>query len=250
MPVAYIATNKACPVGSWYADELARCEVCPRGYFTSQIGSKTCISCNDMEDRFQDDANQTGCKKCPPNTHRRFATDAFKSKFGCTCRENFWAPDLAEPYTCEECPQNGVCLGGTNMPYALGGFWTVIVNTSRPVPSLNFSAVEQANTADGLFQAKHSGSFVRCGIFGKTGCLQSDGDKTAQCARGYDGVACSRCAPNHYVFFGKCYECGKARNVLLVVGLYFGWFLLNKYLCERLNSIDTYLAFAQMANVV
>ena len=108
------------------------------------------------------------------------------------------------------------------MPVSQEGYWTVVVNTSRPAPN------QEGARAMGQvvpIQAKHSGSLVRCGIFGAAGCLQGDKRVTAQCAPGYIGNACSRCAPDRYVFFGKCYECEttwkKVRSVLYVLGLVF-----------------------------
>ena len=139
------------------------------------------------------------------------------------------------------------------MPFAKAGYWSPPVETSRPAHS-NFSdlgltgAVEQLTTP----LVRHSGSFVSC-TFGAYGC-PGGGKTTAKCASGYTGTACTRCALDHYVLLGKCYECDtmwkKVKSVLfviLVVGL---WVVINKFLCEELDSLDVFLAFAQMSNVV
>ena len=249
VPVDYLSTKEVCQKGYMYSEFLARCEICLQGFFTSREGSDYCSTCQDQEDHFSDVIGGTACKKCPQNSKRNLVADAFKSKFGCTCKEDFWAPNLDKSYECEKCPEGGVCDGHTSMPYARGGYWGPAVNTSRPVQH-NFSVAEQLS----VLQPKHSGSFIRCSTFGDTGCPGGDKSKTANCADGYTGRACTRCSEDYYVFFGQCYECKsswkKARSVIYAAGLVVGWIIINKFLCEQLDSLDTFLAFAQMANVI
>ena len=41
----------------------------------------------------------------------------------------------------------------------------------------------------------------------------------------------------------------KVPSVLLFVLFWFVWVFINNILCENIDSLDTFLAFAQMANV-
>ena len=119
----YLSGILVCEPGSSYSETSARCEHCLPGYFTSHNGSDSCTTCEDQDDRYQDEPGQTFCKKCPPNTRRRNdkSGTAYKTITGCVCESGYWAPDVAQPHICEACKIGGICTGGSAMPYAKQG---------------------------------------------------------------------------------------------------------------------------------
>jgi hypothetical protein len=134
-----------------------------------------------------------------------------------------------------------VCAGKSALPYAAPGFWTRAENTSR----------------SGANSDEYNSSFIACDAFyddgfcpgGKVGAL------TSYCKSGYSGVACAECEAGHYKFFGVCYSCNatdnsKSGSILLVLVLIAVWFLINNVFCEEIESLDVFLSFAQMANVI
>ena len=59
----------------------------------------------------------------------------------------------------------------------------------------------------------------------------------------------------YYKFVGNCVRCddgvqGKVINLLLLVALVATWIGVNRFLCESLESVDVFLAYIQMANVI
>ena len=69
----------------------------------------------------------------------------------------------------------------------------------------------------------------------------------------FAGTACSQCAAGFYRFIATCHSCpssGEVVNILIVVTLAVVWLGTNNYLCEEVESLDTFLSFAQMANII
>ena len=100
------------------------------------------------------------------------------------------------------------------MPYALEGYWTVPLNTSREGVSAHASlaAVQYGILEGGGDPAgadlERTGTFVACLAFSDiTHCPGGDLARTAYCKDGYDGVACDQCAADYFRFFGECHAC-------------------------------------------
>ena len=56
-----------------------------------------------------------------------------------------------------------------------------------------------------------------------------------------------QCAAKYYRFFGQCHACHSAFvNIVIVVSLVLVFLFINRYLCEKIGSLDTFLSFAQM----
>ena len=211
-----------------------------------------------QEDRFQGEAGKTFCEQCPARTRRE--QGAFKSIAACKCERGLepgsgsWAPDLARAYDCLRCPIGGVCEGGLYRPYAQQGFWTIEISTARTHADGNTSMTTDDARAWQTSGTEQSGTFVPCESFvDDEYCKGGNLNITATCMTGYGGRACSECASSHYRFFAMCWTCegsGKVLNSFLVVGMVVLWVLINFYLCEEVDSLDTFLAFAQMLNVI
>jgi hypothetical protein len=59
----------------------------------------------------------------------------------------------------------------------------------------------------------------------------------------------------YYKFVGNCVQCddgvqGKVINLLLLAAMVATWIGVNHFLCESLESVDVFLAYIQMANVI
>ena len=140
------------------------------------------------------------------------------------------------------------------MPYAKPGFWSIEVDPSR---LLNAASARLDYVNASMVGLEHDGSFIPCTSFSDAteSCPGGNQAVTARCGVAFSGVSCSKCADQHWRFFGQCKAChnlslsegvGQMWNVVVLGCIVTFWAILNQFLCEELNTLDTFLAFSQV----
>lgn len=117
---------------------------------------------------------------CPANSVRAVSNSSLLSP--CLCLANFYSPTQTTDVPCEPCPLGATCTGRLAAPVAAPGYF------------------------------EDRGQFLQC--IQPEACLGS-----SQCARGYSGRLCGRCASGFYALNGKCRPCNKALAAVASVGL-------------------------------
>ena len=178
---------------------LIVCLLCPEGTFSSNSSLDTCVNCPVSELLVSvPQAGATECLTCPENTIPLAegsspspappgSSSGGPRSANCTCVVRTWSPQprpLGTP--CIQCPLGGRCLGGTNLPAALPGFYP----TTDPAV------------------------FLECPT--REACA---GGFPFTCSRGYKGQLCGACARGFYSLNGRCYKCDDRTIPLLVLAV-------------------------------
>ena len=117
-----------CEPGEYCPDRLSKHE-CPPGEYADKPGLLSCISCDNSPNvGYANQSGSTFCTDCPANTERTVATSFWQGSRveECVCKPGFYEPDGLRGRPCLACPTGGKCLGGTEPPRALPGYWGIL----------------------------------------------------------------------------------------------------------------------------
>ena len=84
------------------------------GYFQSNNGSISCISCDDIGDFYQENPGMSRCEPCPPNTGRYIDVKSIGGNniSSCQCKATYFRHDGLLGRECWACPEGGNCTVG------------------------------------------------------------------------------------------------------------------------------------------
>lgn len=179
---------------------------CPPGRYAVE-STGPCEVCPPQT--YSDSVNVASCTTCPATTTVLAAGS--NSLLNCTCQPGFYTLGGVGGVTCQACPVGGKCQGGLNFPAAQAGF-------------------EASSSPD---------VFIACPV--PDSCLGE-----GQCARGYTGKLCAKCADGFFQISDRCYECASSQSGLVVFGFIVAAFLfvfLLVWLNSRERSFYGFAAF-------
>jgi len=230
------------------------CSPCPPGTFCDREGCKQCIPCS--EGTFQDGSAATSCNECPSGAVTLLRESS--SIEDCRCALGFFRLDASTGLECEECPMNGVCPGGGALPLAASGAWGNI-SITRSV------AFRQQNNLTQIHMLQRH-LFHLCSKYGGVcrgqcsdalaaaeGNASSCQDTPNICGSGHRGRMCAACEKGYFRMLGKCRQCPPQQYLFVFGGLLavvLVWFLLNKVVANRYESLSLMLLWLQLATMI
>eukprot|EP00003_Mantamonas_plastica_P016296 TRINITY_DN271_c0_g1_i10.p1 TRINITY_DN271_c0_g1~~TRINITY_DN271_c0_g1_i10.p1 ORF type:complete len:6036 (+),score=1765.20 TRINITY_DN271_c0_g1_i10:697-18804(+) len=158
--------------------------LCNPGYFSS-TDSSPCLPCDKA--RYQPKAGQVECEACPANMDTS-GLSAVATSDGCSCIDGYYERTESGERVCKSCTSGASCVQG-QIIQAKPGFFGVKTGTDQ---------------------------YLACPE--PTACL---GGPNSTCATGYEGPLCGVCSTGYGSFGTKCEACGENANNYTLAIIFF-----------------------------
>merc|ERR1719487_299055 len=126
-PAGQFAVNgvcQSCPAGKFFAGTAAGCEDCPAGTYHAQDDA-TIVTCQPCDFGSYSGVGAAACTPCDQARHFTTLQAGVSDPAQCTCpMARFWN---READSCDACPPNSYCAGGTTLPLVYEEYYGVYV---------------------------------------------------------------------------------------------------------------------------